>query len=159
MIASWPFGTTFQVTGSAAIQYRCTEARAGAADTTARAVPAAATRTARRITASANLQHTLHPGVDAAHEVQRRALLGADVHRLARLRAQDEGVANLVDARRANVHDGFRRVPLLVDLMAERDLSADRVRRAAVVDLPARLRQVLPGDDREGLRRLRVLAL
>ena len=58
MIASCPLGTTFQVTGSAATQYRRTEAGDGAAVAASKTTAAADAKTARRFTASANLQLT-----------------------------------------------------------------------------------------------------
>src|SRR5262245_16731089 len=158
MIASRPFGTAFQVTGSAAIQNRRTFACAGAAATARRAV-AASTATARSLTASANLELALHPAVDAAHEVERRALLGADVHLLARLRAEHVGVARLVDSRGPDVDHRLGGVALLVRLVPGEDLVADRARRAAVQDLVGALRQVALCDDRERVRLLLVRVL
>src|SRR5439155_2808794 len=90
-------------------------------------------------------------------EVQRRALLGAEVDSLALLRRQHERVADLVDSRCADVDDRLARVALLVDLMRRTDLLADRSRGAAVVELPAGPWQMRLRDDRERVR-LRGLA-
>src|SRR5687768_3333021 len=97
MIASCPFGTTFQLTGTAATQYRRTLACAGAAAAAQRTATAASASAARRPTSSARPQPPLHPRVDRTEVVEGRALGGAHVHLHRLLRVEDHGVARLVD--------------------------------------------------------------
>src|SRR3954452_23759344 len=152
MIASCPLGTTFHVTGTAATQYSRTEACAGAAAAAMIATAAASAATARNLTASADLQRALHPGVDAAHEVQRRSLLGAHVHLGGRLRVEGQFIPDLVDPGAAHVHDRLGRVSVGVGLERGEERFADRAGRSTLEDLPQVLRLVLLLHDRERVR-------
>src|SRR3954447_20770746 len=99
MIASRPLGTLFQLTGTAATHTSRVRAAAGAAAKSARA-PADARALLMRLPliVLADDELALHPWVDQAHEVMRRALLRGHVEVLgeALLGLDERGVARLV---------------------------------------------------------------
>src|SRR5689334_15420797 len=107
----------------------------------------------------ANGDRALHPGVEAAHEVQRRALLRGHVQlqRLDVLTVEDGAVARLAEAFAAVDENRLRlRVRIVrVDPVLLRELTAD----LAVLDLRRGLRKLRLLDEREAVRALAEAAL
>src|SRR3954452_4918541 len=136
---------------------------AAAAAGSVRARPPYATATARpgirlSVTVLLDLELPLHPGMDQAHEVQRRALLGGHVERdRVALVLPDQGrVTGLVHLGRRALPDAVleevelrRRLAVGIRAMGLAELLADL---AAAQDLGRRARQVLLGDDAQGVR-------
>src|SRR3954452_12649484 len=152
MMASRPLGTTFHVSGIAPTQYSRTAAPAVDGTASALRATSAPSATRRRwdIVPLLDGERPLHPGVDRADEVQRRAGLGADLGRRGLLRLQNDRVAGLIDARGAHVDDGLLRRRVAVGVGAV--LLADRLADLALEDRAGRLGHLRALDDREGVR-------